>query len=761
MNLASNHICDEGGQYLIAGCFHNTTLQELNLSHNNIADKTCFVVAQMMTVNSVLSKVDLGTNPLGEAGSRAIFRSILQGKKTFVSMKGSSYEEDISIFQSSFPSIHNPYTFDLSVPYDNAVYSELRHRVETRPSKCSIVNVTYKATSTSTTVEINCSGGDITTLPDTGIVQLSYLQTTVIPTSDEKLSLASLSVMEYIVHHGNTVEDQKQWLRLLCQDVFMTTTQAQSMINYFESTYTISPGAMSRSDVIMCLWDHVVDNENLFDFVVRNTANENARRDLAIQLSLKRYQFNWLNPTGHWSLSLADHKQRKIMQQLVAINTKEIDLNQKTAGRGDTSQLGNWSNFRNLRYAATQGNEIMGGNLPLDFFQHIPNVGHIEVDYVSTIRPNFGNPLYKDADGPFSQQNPSFAAASPPSSALGKSRESNNSRPGSDSKPQSQMLDALNAAANVPNALAQEILGLTLGTGVSEEVETIYTAPLINDDEFYALKELLQLSSRRKLSRAHSTFVLLDLRHASSKWYFTIENVHALLDCFTDEWEVQAQVIISIFSRIFDLHHLDILLRYLKMEAQQKVISTLGYLNIINPLKVGFDYVIDLRYWDNRILLVMLIELASSEAADNILEEPTTELPINTLYGSYSRALDQPRPEVMRFTYADFGVRTKSVNWNMRREMTKSFLLGTQPINESMFEVISIYKELETANALSIGPIDLQYGSYVKSVLKKAGNLRMRKQTDVSTGSMVASSAAAFKKLRKKPSQSANITNDM
>ena len=252
-------------------------------------------------------------------------------------------------------------------------------------------------------------------------------------------------------------------------------------------------------------------------------------------------------------------------------------------------------------------------------------------------------------------------------------------------------------------------------------------AQLITDEEFFDLKDKLNLSSRHKTSTEKSLFVLLDLQQAAAKWYFTTENVHSLLDTFTDEWELQARVIVCMFSRIYDLEHLDIILRYLKSEAQQKVINSLGYLNIINPLKIGFDYVINLRYLDNRMLLVMLMELASIESADNIIEEPTTEVAISTLYGSYTRALDVVRPEIMRFTYADFGVRTKHVSWGTRRDMLKKCLLGSKPLNPNTFEVIKLHKELEVANCLTMGPIDLQYSSYVKSVIKNAGNLRMRK----------------------------------
>jgi hypothetical protein len=55
-------------------------------------------------------------------------------------------------------------------------------------------------------------------------------------------------------------------------------------------------------------------------------------------LTLKRYKFNWSNPTAHWSLHLDDKTQRAIMMQIIAINNYESEFSKISSGRGDTSQ---------------------------------------------------------------------------------------------------------------------------------------------------------------------------------------------------------------------------------------------------------------------------------------------------------------------------------------------------------------------------------------------------------------------------------------
>lgn len=235
---------------------------------------------------------------------------------------------------------------------------------------------------------------------------------------------------------------------------------------------------------------------------------------------------------------------------------------------------------------------------------------------------------------------------------------------------------------------------------------------LITDDELYVFFERLGLSSRKKITNAKSLYLLMDLQLASTSYYFKTENVHIMLDCFEDHWELQARVVIVMFSRIVDSHMIDVLLRNMERRSQQEIIKRLGYLNVINPLKCSFDYVISLKFLDNRILLIALMELASMESADEIIEDPSTEFPIQAIYGAYTRTLNDTRPETMRFEFTDFGKRTKMVNWGARRDLLKKFLVGTSPIDDGVYNVITMYKELEAEGKLTEGPIDLQYMSF-------------------------------------------------
>ena len=62
-----------------------------------------------------------------------------------------------------------------------------------------------------------------------------------------------------------------------------------------------------------------------------------------------------------------------------------------------------------------------------------------------------------------------------------------------------------------------------------------------------------------------------------------------------------------LLSRIRDLHNMDQLMKTLTPKAQREVTSRLGYLNVINPLKLSFDYHISMKHLDERILLTLLL----------------------------------------------------------------------------------------------------------------------------------------------------------
>lgn len=482
----------------------------------------------------------------------------------------------------------------------------------------------------------------------------------------------------------------------------------------------------------------------MFDFLFANT-DANERKDLIYAITLKQYKFNWSNPTSHWNLNLGDKVQHAIMMQLIAINNSESEFSRTQSGRGDTSQYGNWYNFRNAKYTNNRlTTEIM---IDKEWITNLPNVGTIDFDYVSTTRPPAD--LYNHHKKKKTKNKiPSSDLESEDEENLVTLAEGDDSEDLSDASPMKGSTGRPKSSArHATPTHSRPISSKNASTPTSSRTRPTSSirrkVKLITDDEFYVFMQQLGLTNRSKVSGSATIFALMDLQLASAKYYFCVKDVLLILDAFQDHWDVQSRVIVALFSRIKDLHNLDLLLRNLDIRGQQEIIKRLGYLNVLNPLKISFDFVLSLKYLDNRIIVVSLMELAAIESADQISEEPNTELPIATLYGAYTRALNEVRPEVMRFSYADFGVRTNNVSWSSRKELVKKFLVGTQPIDEEMYQVVTMFKELEAAGALTRGPIDLQYANHQKS-LKSVGT-RSLKVTKSMTNAMRSAANAAKK----------------
>ena len=223
----------------------------------------------------------------------------------------------------------------------------------------------------------------------------------------------------------------------------------------------------------------------------------------------------------------------------------------------------------------------------------------------------------------------------------------------------------------------------------------------------------------------------MELQLAVIQDYFTTGDVLSILDCFNEDANTQVKVIICMFSRIKNLESFDVIMRHLTAPAVQELVHKLGWLNILNPLKPSHDYILCQKYWDNRITTLKILELAGSESGDQLKEHPRTELHLINMYASIGRIVQEPSNKVLRVTYCEVGERPCPPEWNKRKQLLSFFLIGTNPIDNNVFKTIQMYKEVEAAGMLGMGPIDLQYMEYQASL--------KRKQSRKSTGRRVGS----------------------
>jgi len=95
----------------------------------------------------------------------------------------------------------------------------------------------------------------------------------------------------------------------------------------------------------------------------------------------KFLDMNTENPTGHYALDLADSLDLAIAEHLFLLDRWEIHLARSRPDCPDTSQRGNFSQFRNEQY---QKNPLF---VPRVSDWTLPGVGLFEFDYVTSRRP--------------------------------------------------------------------------------------------------------------------------------------------------------------------------------------------------------------------------------------------------------------------------------------------------------------------------------------------------------------------------------------
>ena len=96
------------------------------------------------------------------------------------------------------------------------------------------------------------------------------------------------------------------------------------------------------------------------------------------------------NATRYYYLDLSKPLDHRAAGRIAQTARAEREFSKKRSGRADTSQHGNWENFRNARF---NSDPIV---LTQSFFTSLPKTGILSFDYVSTARPKRGKKPMSD-----------------------------------------------------------------------------------------------------------------------------------------------------------------------------------------------------------------------------------------------------------------------------------------------------------------------------------------------------------------------------
>jgi hypothetical protein len=753
LELAANNIRDAGAQEIASALVTNKALSHINIQQNSIGARAVFVFSQVLKVHKQMKLLNLCRNPIGSAGARDLFRTKLNGRVSCeVKIDECTYAGGVKTFNYDLPALDSPYVLDLKVPFDSATLTELLELLKRNPDTCKFESVHYRegprAPEQSLNLVMDKEKGDVVLKssgqkwvpPAEGKMTLALQHSVAIPTVQDVAPDSSFDILESIMVMSSVDEERKTWLMLMGKELYCTTQQVQRFIDRLIHLGILGMSGINIKHIIVSFWSGIIDSENKYDFFCKNVRSEVARREVIYAMKLEKFRFDWKNPTGHWRLDLALPTSREVMNYFVALNNAESEFGKTKSGREDTSQKNNWFNFRNETYDLQKDNFVF----TKEFLSKLPNTGILEFDYVSTTRPQ----KYASTR----TRTPRQISVSDMLSATAAKTRAPNDRSSRRASLTSDVGDDFTTFSGEPFSLSSSVAGslpgsipqtarsienagdatppghVTMATEKPDKEKHKFISSKVyasfSEEEFDGFMNQLGLTEG---IRIHSTDVLLklaELQVAVTKFYLPATYAVRILDAFPEDDGTQSRVVVCFFSRVYDLYNFDIILRKLSRQACYLVFKCLGVMNIMNPLKPSFDYVLPMNQYESRHFIVLCLKMSYHDGGDNIKDDPKSELPLVNLYGwSDSRIRSENRDCTLRFRYCDVGERTNLVAWKERRDMVKYFLVGSQPQDPSMYKIQAMYKELEAQNVLRRGPIEIQYQAYAKASRekKKAG----------------------------------------
>ena len=413
LDLSWNTCANDGAMALAEALRPNKSLLSLDLTHTEIGERGAMVIADVLKENAGLELVKLNENPIGQRGGRAILRAlrkILQhGWHTEITVARSNFslvdesqkgttrwkEEDDPADTRELGAKRQIMVFDRNQPLFDPANAGGFHRCNLedpydRMVAWELVELAWTEEGENWSDE-KIDGGDFeleepgpgeiwtriehTVLPDSGELSLKYQNTPRVPRFKDVLEPAMLIRLLEMMTAKEVTDNGMGLLRLAAREFWFTAQYVGLFLKMQKDSET-------RVMAVTALYPRIVDIPNVqyhcLDYLTRGEM-----RKLEGNLGMLLH-FIPSNPTGHYKLDLVNPMHRIIKQKLVEIAKEEKDFRrQNIANKGgsiiDTSQHGDWENFRNEtlnmeKYDFDTSTAASGG----------VEEGILEFDYVST-----------------------------------------------------------------------------------------------------------------------------------------------------------------------------------------------------------------------------------------------------------------------------------------------------------------------------------------------------------------------------------------
>lgn len=288
------------------------------------------------------------------------------------------------------------------------------------------------------------------------------------------------------------------------------------------------------------------------------------------------------NPTARHSFDLARGKDRIALRKLAEVAQSEKLFSRQRSGRGDTSQHGNWENFRN--------EELDGRPVVLSsaFFRSLPARGKLCFDYVSTTRPRKGM-------RPMSERR--FL----------------------------QLIDALQmdvalGAVDFSGGSGSSRSITSDGDGGRDQKATVGWARTRTSVLKRGWRALGSEQSLAQLSGATRDLVALQLVQIEAavcdRWLSSAQAAQ-IVGCMPAAFRARPETARVLFSRVIDLDGFYRILDALGDDDRRFLARAIGWLNLVNPMAPERRYELDLSIWDEREMTKIFVALAIAEPGEN------------------------------------------------------------------------------------------------------------------------------------------------
>ncbi|ETK90418.1 hypothetical protein L915_05818 [Phytophthora nicotianae] len=403
---------------------------------------------------------------------------------------------------------------------------------------------------------------------------------------------------------SRNITEQTEFLHSVLAEsgLFLSAVQGEQLLTrQGVASSTVRPGR--RLAALAKLLPQIIDHREAASLVTRIVDIHNQWLE---RLALRR----WIGPqlysvlvgslTNTYSFDLNREDHQVALRRLALIAQEEKQFSRWRSGRGDTSQSGNWENFR---WATLDGEPVLLSS------SYILNklLGPVERSllpssklcfyYVSTTRPPRGTK-------PLSQRRFEQLAAvlvQPPG-------ESDISALCEDHRDQEQDLAMSNDKKRTQAILRWELLRRFVRTHRVTEKRNRNKRRSIAGETMDRLTNTLE--------NLHQKLQLLEILVAD-RW-LTCAQAQDLVSAFPNAVRARARAACLVFSRIVDIENFIQIYDGLSIEDQEECVKRLGWLNILDPVLPERHYPpLDLSIYDERELVQILAQLALQEGTSS------------------------------------------------------------------------------------------------------------------------------------------------